>query len=201
MLWNTDLFLLLNAPARPGAAMLLFAEALAAAPVLLPPILLASLWVWGRQECRPALLAVAAAVFVGQALNLLLGMTWYEPRPFMAGVGHTWLVHVADNGFPSDHATLAWSLGLGLVLTGATWRWGAAACLVGIAAGWARVYLGVHYPVDVLASAPIGLVAGTAARLAVPAARAWLAPPVEQLYEAVIERLPIRLLLPRRTRP
>ena len=27
----------------------------------------------------------------------------------MAGVGHTWLAHAADNGFPSDHATLTWS--------------------------------------------------------------------------------------------
>lgn len=201
MPWNTDLFLLLNAPAYPGAAMLLVAEALAAAPVLLAPVLLACLWVWGRPDRRPALLAVAAGLFAGQALNMLLGMAWYEPRPFMAGMGHTWLVHVADNGFPSDHATLAWSLGLGLVLTGGARRWGAAACLLGIAAGWARVYLGVHFSVDVLASAPIGLLAAAAACLMVPAARAWVAPPAERLYEAVLGRLPARLPLPRRVRP
>lgn len=200
MSWNTALFLLLNAPVHPGDAMLLAAEALASVPVLLAPILLACLWVWGHPDRRPALLAVAASLFVGQAANMLLGMAWYEPRPFMAGVGQTWMAHVADNGFPSDHATLAWSLGLGLVLTGASRRWGAAACLLGIAAGWARVYLGIHFPLDVLASAPVGLLAAAAARLAVPAARAWLSPPTERLYEAVLGRLPARLPLPRRTR-
>ena len=201
MLWNTDLFLLVNAPASPGGAMLLAAEALAASPALLAPVLLACLWVWGHANRRPALLAVAAGLFVGQAVNMLLGAFWYEPRPFMAGVGHTWIAHVADNSFPSDHATLAWSLGLGMVLTGASRRWGIIACLLGIATGWARVYLGVHFPVDVLMSAPAGLLAAAVAHLIVPAMRVWAAPPIERLYEAVLSRLPDRLPMPRRTQP
>lgn len=201
MPWNTNLFLLLNAPSHPGGAMFLFAEVLAAGPVLLAPVLLSCLWVWGRPERRPALIAVAAGLFVGQAVNVLLGIAWYEPRPFMAGVGHTWMAHAADNGFPSDHATLAWSLGLGLVLTGASRRWGVAACLFGVAAGWARVYLGVHFPVDVAASAPAGLVAATVARLAVPSVQIWPAPPAERLYEAMLGRLPAHLSPPRRVRP
>ena len=201
MQWNTDLFLALNASAQPGPAMLFIADALASAPVLLAPVALICLWVWGRQDRRPALLAVAGGLFVGQGVNLLLGLAWHEPRPFMAGIGHTWLAHVADNGFPSDHATLAWSLGLGLILTGASRSWGAAACLVGISAGWARIYLGVHFPVDVMASVPVGLVAGTVASLAVPFAQRWLSPPAERLYEATLDRLPARLPLPRRARP
>ncbi len=201
MPWNTHLFLLLNAAAQPGPAALFAAETLASGPVLLAPVLLACLWIWGRADRRPTLLAVAAGLFLGQALNVLLGFAWYEPRPFMAGVGRTWLAHVADNGFPSDHATLAWSLGLGLILTGASWFWGLAACVAGIAAGWARVYLGVHFPVDVLASVPVGFAAGTAARLALRPVRMWLAPPVERLYGAAIGRLPASLPLPRRTRP
>ena len=132
---------------------------------------------------------------------MLLGAVWYEPRPFMAGVGHTWIVHVADNSFPSDHATLAWSLGLGLVLTGASRRWGIIACLLGIATGWARVYLGVHFPVDVLISAPAGLLAAAAAHLIVPAMRVWAVTPIEWFYEAVLSRLPDRLPVPRRTHP
>lgn len=201
MPWNTDLFLLLNAPSHPGGAMLLFAEILAAGPVMLAPVLLACLWVWGHPDRRAALLAVAAGLFVGQAVNMLLGTTWYEPRPFMAGVGHTWMTHAADNGFPSDHATLAWSLGLGLFFTGASRRWGAAACLLGVAVGWDRVYLGVHFPVDVLTSAPAGLLAATVACIAVPPVQVWLLPPAERLYEAALGRLPARLSPPRRTRP
>lgn len=200
MSWNTHLFLMLNAAADPGPIMRFAAGILASGPVLLAPVLLTCLWVWGDPERRPALLAVAGGLFVGQALNVSLGLAWYEPRPFMVGLGRTWLAHVADNGFPSDHATLAWSLGLGLILTDASRRWGVAACLLGLAAGWARIYLGVHFPVDVLVSAPVGFMAGLVARLALPMVRTWISPPAERLYEAVLGRVPHRLTLPRRPR-
>ena len=124
MSWNTHLFLLLNAAADPGPITRFFSGLLASAPVLLAPVLLTYLWIWGDPDRRPALLAVAGGLFVGQAFNVLLELAWYEPRPFMVGLGRTWMPHVADNGFPSDHATLAWSMGLGLILTNASRRWG-----------------------------------------------------------------------------
>jgi undecaprenyl-diphosphatase len=198
---NTALFLSLNAAEMPDALHQALAEALAIAPVLLAPALLTCLWVWGRPDRRGALIAAGGGTFVGQGINLLLGLAWFEPRPFMAGIGHTWLGHVADNGFPSDHATLAWSLGLGLVLTGGSRRWGTAACLVGLAAGWARVYLGVHFPVDVLASIPAGLLAASLATAALPLVRRRVARPVERFYEAAIERLPPWVPVPRGTAP
>jgi len=188
--WNTALFLSLNAASKPTAVGQAAAEALAAAPLLLIPVLLACLWIWGPRDRRAALIATGAGVFVGQGINLLLGLAWFEPRPFMAGVGHTWLDHVADNGFPSDHATLAWSLGLGLILTGASRFWGVAACLIGVAVGWARVYLGVHFPLDVLASIPAGLVAAAAACLLLHPARRWITPAAERLYDGALGRLP-----------
>lgn len=197
MQWNLDLFMLLNASARPSAGMLWVAELAANAPLLLIPTLLTGLWIWGAPQRRPALLAVAASLFAGQGLNWLLGQAWYEPRPFMAGIGHTWIEHVADNGFPSDHATLAWGLGCGLMLTGISLRWGIFACAVAILTGWARVFLGVHFPVDVLVAAPVGLTAGFIARLLRPVA-AHLAQPVERLYETILRQLPGWLPLPRR---
>jgi undecaprenyl-diphosphatase len=187
---NTALFLSLNAASRPGPVLQGMVVAVASAPVLLAPVLLACLWVWGPPARRAALIAAGAGVFAGQGINLLLGLVWFEPRPFMAGVGHTWLDHVADNGFPSDHATLAWSLGLGLALTGASRRWGAAACLAGLAAGWARVYLGVHFPVDVLASIPAGLLAAGFAVALLPPIRRWVAPLAERAYDRALRLLP-----------
>jgi undecaprenyl-diphosphatase len=188
--WNTALFLSLNAASRPGPVLQGLVVAVAGIPVLLAPVLLACLWVWGPPARRAALIAAGAGVFAGQGINLLLGLVWFDPRPFMAGIGHTWLDHVADNGFPSDHATLAWSLGLGLVLTGASRHWGAAACLAGLAAGWARVYLGVHFPVDVLASIPAGLLAAGFASTLLPPIRRWVAPPVERAYDMALRFLP-----------
>jgi len=178
---NSSLFLAINASAQPGALAFLFAQLMANAPLLLAPALLAGLWFWGRPARRAGLIATGFGVFAGQAINLSLGQLVYQPRPFMVGIGHTWIAHVADNGFPSDHATLAWSLGLGLVLTESSRRWGVFACLVGVAAGWARVYLGVHFPFDVVASAAAGLLAATLARTVLPMTRRYVLPQVERV--------------------
>ena len=191
--WNTALFLSLNATNRPDATWQHLTEAIANAPVLMAPLLLSCLWVWGPPARRAALIATGVGVLAGQGINLLLGLAWFEPRPFMAGIGHTWLDHVADNGFPSDHVTLAWSLGIGLAVTGASRRWGTAACLVGLATGWARVYLGVHFPLDVLASIPTGLLAAGFASTMLPPIRRWVVPLAEHVYDVVLRRMPHRL--------
>ena len=189
MSWNATLFMLLNAPEQPSSLLWLAVNVAAIGPVILAPTLLACLWIFGTSYRRPALIATASGVFIGQGVNWLLGLAWYEPRPFMAGIGHTWMSHVSDNGFPSDHATLGWSLGLGLVLTGASRGWGIAACFAAAVAGWSRIYLGVHFPLDVLTSVPAGLVAALAARLLLPIA-ALITPPLDRFYEAAFACLP-----------
>ena len=64
--------------------------------------------------------------------------------------------------FPSGHAmgSLALALTLFLLLRASRWRWlaGAAGLLFVLGVGWSRMYLGVHYPSDVVA----GWVASTA---------------------------------------
>jgi membrane-associated phospholipid phosphatase len=74
-------------------------------------------------------------------------------------------------------------------LTGASRQWGVAACVVAVAAGWARVWLGVHFPVDVLVSAPVGLLAALAARGLLSPARLWVTPVAERAYDGIIGRL------------
>ena len=164
--WNTALFLFLNATSKPDATWQHLTEAVTNAPVLMAPVLLSCLWVWGPPARRAALIATGVGVLAGQGINLLLGLAWFEPRPFMAGIGHTWLDHVADNGFPSDHATLAWSLGLGLALTGASRRWGAAASL------------------------PAGLLAAGLACILLPPIRRWVAPLAGYAYDVALGHLP-----------
>ncbi len=199
MAWNTALFMALNASVQPGWAALLIAQVAAIGPLLFIPALLTCLWIWGPPARRSALLASAGAALIGQTINLSLGQFWYEPRPFMAGVGHTWIAHIADNGFPSDHATLAWTVGLSLILTRAAKILGAVTCLVAVLAGAARVYLGVHFPVDVIVSIPVGYVAASAARMLLPAI-SRITMPIEWLYETIIGWLPAWVPLPRNDR-
>ena len=197
--WNQNLFLLLNAPAHPPASLVEAVILLAGSPVAVAPALLVGLWVWGEPRRRGALLAVAAAILVGQGANQSLGLLWFDPRPFMVPVGHTLMAHAADNGFPSDHATLVWALGAGLLLTGAAPRWGVAISLYGAAVAWSRVWLGIHFPYDMLASGVVGFACGVLARTVRPAVETWVLPMADLAYEGALPvlRLP-PALIPRR---
>lgn len=189
MAWNRDVFLLINAPAAPDPLVVLTATFLANDAVFLVMALLVGLWVWGRPEARAGLLSVVLATAAALGVNQLLGMLWFEPRPFMAGIGRTLLAHAPDNSFPSDHGTFLWSVGFGLIATAASRRWGAAVALVGVAVAWARVYLGVHFPVDMVAAAVVGLAGAGTARLVLSPMRRRVLPLVEGAYEGVIRAL------------
>lgn len=196
---DESLFLLLNASARPTEWIVEGVAGLANSPVALAPLIVVALWIWGTPSRRGGLIAVAAAVLAAQCVNLTLGLLWFEPRPFMVPIGHTLVAHVADNGFPSDHATLVWTLGAGLWLTGSAPRWGAAVCLYGVVIAWSRIWLGVHFPDDMLASAIVGAVMGGCAVAVTPVAGRSILPFVESAYERAVSalRLPARLV-PRR---
>jgi undecaprenyl-diphosphatase len=201
MRWNAELFALLNAPAAPAPALVLVMRLLAGSPLLVAPALLVWLWVRAPGPRRAGLLAVALAALVGQGANMGLGLLWFEPRPFMAGIGHTLLVHAPDNGFPSDHTTLMFTLASGLVFTAAAPAWGVAMAVLGLGVGWARIWLGVHFPVDVLTGMLVGTAAGWLAGVLVPSLRRHLLVPLECLYEFLLGALHLpAVLFPRRPR-
>jgi undecaprenyl-diphosphatase len=160
---NYALFMGLNAPAHPGAGMLAAATFLAEYTILLLPLVAGLGWLRGNDATRTTMLLATASALLGLLANQLIGLVWQHPRPFMVGVGHTLIPHVADSSFPSDHLTLWWAFACGL-LAHRPWRAaGAAMLLLGLPVAWARVYLGVHFPLDMLGAA---VVAGLAAWLA-----------------------------------
>jgi undecaprenyl-diphosphatase len=84
-----------------------------------------------------------------------------EPKP---------LVHVPHNGsFPSGHS--ASSFACATVLAFAVPRASWAFYLLAAAIAWSRVYVGVHYPLDVLGGAVLGIAVATALRMLVAARR------------------------------
>lgn len=183
------LFLMMNASAHPWLPLLVTAAGTAEYLIYATMALTAALWIWGDARRRGAVLATVAGVSLGIGINQLLGMLWYEPRPFMAGIGHTLIRHAADNSFPSDHATFMWSLGFSLLATGAARRWGMLVAAAGCAVAWARVFLGLHFPIDMAASLLVGVVAAVLSCSLRPAADAWLLPPCEMLYLWMLKAL------------
>lgn len=81
--------------------------------------------------------------------SFILGSMFYENRPF---VDHpeTILIlnHAADASFPSDHAVGTMAIACGILFY--RWKWGTWMVYGSILVGISRVFVGNHYPGDIL---------------------------------------------------
>ncbi len=116
----------------------------------------ALLWV---RAGRDSALRLFAAGVIGELLYLVLKALFHRPRPDvierLGGAG--WY------SYPSGHAMMApilWSLPLlmlaGTVRPGRRWPFVLLACLMPPLIAASRLYLGVHYPSDVLGALALG---------------------------------------------
>ncbi|MBU6500623.1 MAG: phosphatase PAP2 family protein [Patescibacteria group bacterium] len=80
-----------------------------------------------------------------------------HPRPFDA-LGFTALISESGNSFPSGHMTFFFALALIVFYYNkkAGWWYFVLSAIIGLA----RIYVGVHWPADILGGALIGLVCG-----------------------------------------
>ncbi len=121
--------------------------------------LAAALYRLARND-RTAALIIVGAVGSGALLGNLLKLGFDRPRPDI--VEH--LTHAASSSFPSGHATLSaiTYLTLGALIargqpdTRLKALFLGGAILITILVGFSRVYLGVHWPTDVLAGWCLG---------------------------------------------
>ncbi|MHB1676312.1 MAG: undecaprenyl-diphosphatase [Sulfuriferula sp.] len=152
--WNRASFLKINA--GPGTASWLINSAIFIANdlIYLIPVLLLGLWLWGDEHKRHVALRACGVALFALGINQIIGLFWQHPRPFMIGLGKTWLSHPADSSFPSDHVTVFTSIGICLLLAAETGL-GVATVLLGLCVAWARVFLGVHFPMDMIGAAAV----------------------------------------------
>jgi undecaprenyl-diphosphatase len=192
---NSLLFSLVNAD--PGLAGWRLMGAVFAAEwvIMLVPAGLVMLWIRGAAREREAAVRALVTAVCALTLSMLIGMMWPHPRPFVAALGHTFMHHAADSSFPSDHATSMFSVALALVLSRArqAHRFGAVLLPLAVLVAWSRVYLGVHWPLDMvgafLVSAAMAVLVGRPAAVnACAALVAWMETIYRRLLAAPIAR-------------
>ena len=110
---------------------------------------------WKRPTDDIALVVIAAG---SAALPSVVKLIVARPRPT---IEH--LVHLTSLSFPSEHTTQAAAIYLTIAIVlsmGLARGWRelvvVLAVLIAVAVAWSRVYLGVHYPTDVIAGLALG---------------------------------------------
>lgn len=161
---NLNLFQLINAAPGLTSVPLSVATVLAEWVIYLVPLMMAVGWFRGDETTRRDLLRMLLAALIAVGAAQIVAHAWPQPRPIALHVGTQYLAHGADPGLPSDHVTVFWSLALSALASRRLAVWGFPTLAIGLLVGWARVYLGVHFPFDILGAFPVALAGTLAAR-------------------------------------
>ncbi len=159
-----------------------------------PVIAIATFALWllarpgGSRRWKLASACALASAALALLINQLIGKVWHRERPFASHPSaHVWGSRSHDPSFPSDHASAAFGIAFAIFLfdrvAGSIFL--AAAFFIGSG----RVFIGAHYPADVLAGCLVGL--GSAllvARLARPFME-WLVRLVERATDPLLAPL------------
>ena len=172
-LWEKAMLLGLHAHASPALDGLMSGVTFMGGPKVMLPLALVGLVIVWKSEPQPWMLSTITkvsprvlrrvslpsplvwrmALIVGgaAAINVLTKLIFHRVRP------HLWpsLTPETDYSFPSGHAMISLAVMVSLLLLAwpTRWRWPVllAGGLFVLMVGLSRLYLGVHYPTDVLA--------------------------------------------------
>lgn len=166
---NLQLFHWLAGGHAPNAVLLWLATRIALGASWLSVALMA--WAAWRQPSRRIYFVAVCLLAAGSGmLAHALAAAWSVPRPFTLGLSPPWLGHGDRGSMPSTHATVMFTAALCFMwrprLRSIGWLLAGLALLT----GWARIYVGVHFPLDVVA----GLLLAAALAALLAAADLWV---------------------------
>lgn len=120
-------------------------------------LVLVFLWFRNKEYKNSVLYCVYSAI-LGLSLNFLITLFYFHPRPFMDKIGVLLIKHAPETSFPSDHATFMFSVAFMLLYFKNTRTTGVILSAIAMIGGTARVFVGVHYPFDIIGSILVAMI-------------------------------------------
>ena len=116
--------------------------------IIVPIIVLAAYFFLSNKQVQKRMVVLGG---LGSGLAFILSRIgsalFYDPRPFVTQQIQPLIAHAADNGFPSDHALLSFTLAA--VLYTFNRKWGMILGVMAVVISAARVAASVHSWIDI----------------------------------------------------
>ena len=127
------------------------------------------------------------SVIIALLVNVLIHSVYYHPRPFVSHDVHQLVPHAADSSFVSDHSVLVFSIAFVFLFRGEKLK--CIALIWAVLVGVSRMYVGVHYPLDILGAAFLTFITSSlviqSTRMLEPIAKF-----VFKMYAVIAKRIP-----------
>jgi undecaprenyl-diphosphatase len=101
-----------------------------------------------KRRWRPVIL-FGATLVVSYLLLMIASHIYVDHRPFVDHHLTQLIAHAPGKSFPSDHTTVATAIALGLLAFTRFKKTGVVFLVLAVLIGFARIFVGVHYPIDI----------------------------------------------------
>lgn len=114
------------------------------------------IYLFAYQKNWKKILKVISAIILSRGIiTEIIRFFYYRPRPFLTHQVNNLISHDISGSFPSGHMTFIFPLIYFVAL--ANKKIGLVFIVLGVLMGIARIYVGVHYPLDILGGIILGV--------------------------------------------